>query len=255
MKLIFSLVLFILPLNAFWNPIRDQSRKGLDAMQAGRHEESASCFEMAKDEDPEDPLLLHNAAVAVSKSSNASKAAALFEKALSLTPPGMKETILYHAGNHAFRQGDYQTAIQRFTEALRLKPDRQDTKWNLELARLKLRQNSGNQQQQQQQNGRNQRSNGSRQNESGGLAPTKGADPYDNPHDPRSGQGQPVGDPQKGPGGSQAGSTSRASSTGSRLSREQAEQILQSLEDHQKQPLKTLPPQSTMPRGNRGRDW
>lgn len=248
-------MIFSLPLGAFWNPIRDFSRAGEDALQKGRVDEAARDYQKALEEEPQDPLLLHNLAVVLSQTTNGQRASSLFEKALSLAPASFKETILYHAGNHAFRRGDYETAIRQYTEALRLSPKSLDTKWNLELARLKLRENSGNQQQQQQQGAQNRKANASRQNESGGMNPTKGADPYDNPHDPRQGQGSPTGEPQKGQGGNQPGVTSRPSPNPSRLSQEEAEQLLQSLEDRQNRPLKTLPPQSSMPRGTRGRDW
>jgi hypothetical protein len=71
----------------------------------------------------------------------------------------------YNIGNAYFKQDKLQESIQSYIKALDINPDDRDAKYNLELARAKLKEMADKQQQQPQQSGQQQQ--GQQQQEEG----------------------------------------------------------------------------------------
>jgi tetratricopeptide (TPR) repeat protein len=65
----------------------------------------------------------------------------------SMASPEERASTYYNAGNSLYQSNKYQEAINAYKQSLRLKPDDEDTRYNLQMARAKLMQ-----QQQKQQN-------------------------------------------------------------------------------------------------------
>jgi len=262
------LALGFAPLWAFFNPIRDQSREALEALKRGKFDRAVELFAKAFQEDPADPVLLYNLGSAQSLKGDFEKAKENLEKALAAAPPAFKPRVLYHLGNNAMRSESYEEAIKHYVEALRLAPEDRDAKWNLELARTKLREQSQKQQNRQNQQTQDKKSNGSRHNESGGERQTQGADRFDQPHDSRKpGQESPQASPQQGSKGGQgqggkpedkarSGGGAGQTPVGSRrLTQEESEQLLQALQDKQNRTPRPFTPDQAMPNTPRGKDW
>lgn len=108
-------------------------------------------------------------------------AAQAYERSLGSGSDKDQAAALHNLGNARFRLGDYPAAIGAYEQALRLRPQDQDTSHNLGLARRRMEQ----QQQQQQQQG--QQGQGQRQ---------QGQDRRQGQSQGQPGQGQPQSQPQ-----------------------------------------------------------
>lgn len=256
------------PLWAFFNPIRDLSREALEAMKRGKYDRAVELYEKALKEDPADPVLRYNLGSAQSQKGDNDKARENLEKALATAPADLKPKVLYHLGNNAMRGESFEDAIKHYVETLRLAPDDRDAKWNLELARTRLREQSQKQQNRQNQQTQDKKSNANRHNESGGEKQTKGADRFDQPHDSRKpGQQSPQGSPQQGSKGGQGqggtqedkqrsgGGVGQTPAGSRRLTPEESEQLLQALQDKQNRTPRPFTPDQSMPNTPRGKDW
>jgi Ca-activated chloride channel family protein len=97
----------------------------------------------------------------------------------------MRFKASYNLGNAAYKQGDYQTAVQNFKQALALDPSNADARYNLELALRELKKQKDQQDKQ---------SNGQQQEKSEGDKKQEGQSKQS---DNQSGEDKPASDRQK----------------------------------------------------------
>ncbi len=111
----------------------------------------------------------YNSANVLYKQSKFEDAQKLLEQALTRSNEKIVEFLQFNLGNVAFNAKQFEQAIARYEDALRLNPDDGDAKYNLELALLQKQQQDQQQQQQNQnqQNQNNQNQNQSQQNQNG----------------------------------------------------------------------------------------
>jgi tetratricopeptide (TPR) repeat protein len=93
------------------------------------------------------------------------KAIEEYQKALSAKDIQMEAKTHFNIGNSYFKQDKLQESIESYVTSLELNPDDKDAKYNLELARAKLKEMADKQQQQPQPN--QQQQSGDKQQESG----------------------------------------------------------------------------------------
>lgn len=152
-------VILIFSATAFADDYIDLVKKGNEALKAKDQKKALELYRQAETELPESPELNYNLGGALYEGENFEEAVDRFQRSLSTVDPQLESSSHYNLGNTYFKMQDYQKAIASYQEALTLNPDDLDAKFNLELARKRLKeqiqpqqQQNQNQQQQQQQN-------------------------------------------------------------------------------------------------------
>ena len=180
-----------------YNP-RERMERSLEAQQQGKPREAVAPANTALRLAPDDPLVEYDAGTARLGAGHGRQAVAPLERAAKGAGRDLAPAANYNLGNARFAAGDAAGAAEAFKQALRLRPDDQDAKYNLELAlREQQKQKMGGQ--------------GSPKGSRGNRSPNQ--DPSDQPGkgrpDPNQkpqGQGQqppspqPQGQPQDQPG-------------------------------------------------------
>lgn len=132
------------------------NEKGNKAFEKKDYKAALDYYNQAQVERPETPEIYYNHANALQENGSYEEAAEQYTKALNTNDVSLQARICYNNGNDHFRAEEYQRAIESYQKALELAPDDVDAKFNLELARNRLkeqmqRQPQDKQQQQQQQ--------------------------------------------------------------------------------------------------------
>jgi tetratricopeptide (TPR) repeat protein len=126
----------------------ERTARGLEAYAAARPEEAAERMEAAlrlgggEEGEGVDPRLLFNAGTARLAAGDEGRAEELLERAAGAEalPAGLGPRASYNLGNARLAGGDPGGAVEAFEEALRLAPDHQAAKHNLEVALRRLAQ-------------------------------------------------------------------------------------------------------------------
>jgi Ca-activated chloride channel homolog len=129
---------------------------GNKAFEKGNFQEALDLYRQAETERPETPELYYNEANALVETGKYEEAVEKFTKALNTDDITLQARAYYNGGNGFFKKEDFRQAIEWYQKSLELNPDDMDAKYNLELARNRLReqmerQPQDKQQQQQQQ--------------------------------------------------------------------------------------------------------
>jgi tetratricopeptide (TPR) repeat protein len=194
--------------------------------EADKYDEAVEDYVAAQREDPDLAEPYYNAGNAFHRKGNFEAAAAQEKQAIRGSEGDLAQNSLYNLGNTYFRVEDWPAAIEAYKEALKLNPDDEEAKYNLELALKQLEQ----QQQQQQQQGGGSGQPDEEQDEGGGE--------QDQQEEQNQGQGNEQEDQQGGGGepepdeSGQSGSDpqDQPSQSGPRgLTPQEAEQLLDAL--------------------------
>jgi Ca-activated chloride channel family protein len=151
-------LLFLLLLEFLWPEVRGHWRRVLGdirrgsilvllalvlfppapAHAAGRTPEAERHRRLAE-KDPLDPRIQYNLGASLYREGDYKSALEAFDRAHNGAPDdSLKARSAYNAGNALFRQGRFGEAAEKYKQALRLNPQDQDAKHNLELARRML---------------------------------------------------------------------------------------------------------------------
>ena len=107
--------------------------------QNSDYEKAVAAFAQAYKQNPDDMDILQAYASSLYKSGKFEDAKKLFTDLKQKSKAANKQFDAdYNLGNTNFKLEDYKTAVQNYEEALKRKPEDQNTKANLELARKKL---------------------------------------------------------------------------------------------------------------------
>lgn len=136
----------------------DLVKMGNQAFANQEYQKALEHYRSAETGLPESPELNYNIAGALFKEGKYEEAVELFGEGMNASDINLEANSHYNLGNTYFRMGDFQNAISSYQKALEINPDDLDAKFNLELARKRLKeqikpeqQNQDQQQQQQQQ--------------------------------------------------------------------------------------------------------
>jgi len=208
---------------------------GNERFAEGAYDEALAEYHQAQLDDPDRAEPYYNAANVYNREAQLEKTLAQAQQALKTAAPNLAAQIWYNLGNAYFDVAKWSEAIAAYQEALRINPDDLDAKHNLELALQKL--DDQQQQEQQQQNQEPETSDD--QSQAGEATPTPGGHPA-NPRD--SDQGNPT------PSGA-------AQETQSRITPEQARQLLQAVVGHSETLQERLREIYQVPGPPPERDW
>jgi len=115
------------------------------------YQEAIDDYRLAQVSDPDRAEPYYNAANAFNRMSQLDAALAQTQQALKTADPGLAERAWYNLGNAYLDAQQWPQAVEAYKEALRLQPDDQDGKHNLELALRRLDEEQQAQQEDQQQ--------------------------------------------------------------------------------------------------------
>ena len=101
-------------------------------------DEAIRSYKQAEVEASDVPEPYYNAANAFHRKGELDDAQEHMEHALKTADGEMEESGLFNLGNNHYDQGLFEDAIEAYKETLRLDPDAQDAKYNLELALRQL---------------------------------------------------------------------------------------------------------------------
>ncbi|MBN2226899.1 MAG: tetratricopeptide repeat protein [candidate division Zixibacteria bacterium] len=113
--------------------------KGNIAFNEQEYNTALEYYHQAEVERPETPELDFNVGTTLYKTGKYEEAIEKLQKSLETVDVGQEAMAQYNLGNTMFRMEDYQAAIQAYQKSLELNPDDLDAKYNLELARIRLK--------------------------------------------------------------------------------------------------------------------
>ncbi len=140
--------------------LRGKIDEGNEKYEQELYEEALNRYQDALLEDPKSDVVNFNRGDALYKMEKYDKALEAYQSVLGSKDLSLVAKAYHNIGNSFFKQDKLQESIDAYKKALDLNPEDQDTKYNLELARAKLKemadkqqqpQKSGQQQQQQKQ--------------------------------------------------------------------------------------------------------
>jgi Ca-activated chloride channel family protein len=151
---------------------RRLTREGRREYERGNHPQALRDFEGAAHARPDDPTLRFNLADGLYKNGRYDEAATLF-RALGSDPAApFAPAARFNLGNSLYRKKDYPGAVEAYRDALRLAPDDEDARRNLEMALRALKERKEEQKRQQQRqkdqkDGKNQKRQGAKDEKTG----------------------------------------------------------------------------------------
>ncbi|HEV8337350.1 MAG TPA: tetratricopeptide repeat protein [Candidatus Polarisedimenticolia bacterium] len=194
---------------------RSKNEEGNHLYGQRKYDEALKRYTEAQIEAPDAPQLHYNLGNVLFRKGEVEKARDEYRRALAAADPSLDPRAVYNLGNTFFSQDQFKEAIAAYQRTLKLKPSDRDAKKNLELALLRMKQ--------QQQP----------QNQSGGGKQDKDPQQSPKPQAPQAGQSkkedkQPEQRPESRPERREKGA----------LSKEEAERILNALQEDEKANLK-----------------
>ena len=223
--------------------------KGNDAYKKRDYKTALDMYHSAETDRPESPELKYNIAGAQHQEGGFKEAIDLYQGALKTTDIALEAQAQYNLGSTYYRMKDYQNAIRAFEESLKLDPKDMDAKFNLELARKMLKEqlSSENQDNQQQKQDQKQQQQQQQQQD---KQDQQNKDQQQNQQDQQNQQNQQ----DKQDKDKQKQQQQSAQKDGKKMSKEDAERILNSLRDDEQDIQKKVKREQTA--GDYvGKDW
>jgi len=128
--------------------IRTKVNKGNAQFKKGRYEEALANYKDALLDDPLNETALFNQGDALYKLKKYDQAVETFQKDVGSENLALSAKAFYNIGNAYFQQNKLKESIQAYKKSLELNPSDRDAKYNLELARAKLKEMSKKKKQQ-----------------------------------------------------------------------------------------------------------
>jgi tetratricopeptide (TPR) repeat protein len=140
----------------FSQEIRTKVNDGNVLYHEEKYEEALNSYQDALLEDPQSEIAHFNQGDALYKLNKYEKSIEAYQKVIGSEDLIRESNALYNIGNSYFKQDKLQESIDAYIKALDLNPNDIDAKYNLELARARLKEMAQKQQQQPQQSSKQQ---------------------------------------------------------------------------------------------------
>ncbi len=139
MRLVVVLSLLVIFASSSFASVSSLVDNGNDAFNDGEYSKALEYYHEAEIEQPETPEIYYNQANALLKNGKYEDAIAKYDKALNTLDINLQANAYFNQGNGYFLQGDYAKAIGGYENVLEIYPEDRDAKFNLELARNRLK--------------------------------------------------------------------------------------------------------------------
>jgi len=215
----------------------NDARKANEAFKNGDYELAVQLYRQAIDQNPDNSRLYFNLGNALAEAGNTEEAMEVYEQFKSMTEVNDQQALAdYNKGKLLSEQENFDEAISHFREALRKNPDDEDARFNYELAQ-RMKQQQEQQQQEQQQDSQ------SDQDDSDGEEEEQENDQnqQQNPNQQPQNQDQPQDQEQR--------------PEPSNMSEEEAENILDALEQLERELLENREKEANVRRQQNDKDW
>jgi len=130
---------------------RALTEKGNKALTEDKADEALKYYKDAEVEKPKQPILDYDIGSALYKQNKYPEALQRYTRALNTDDPKFQADAYYNSGNTLFRAQRYAEAINAYQKCLEIDSGDNDAKYNLELARVKLKEQAQKQDKQQDQ--------------------------------------------------------------------------------------------------------
>jgi Ca-activated chloride channel family protein len=222
-------------------PFTTQRFEGEKKYEQSKYEESAKAFEGATVANPNDAELRFNLGAAYYKNGDFAKAEEAWKSALQSTRDRkastdqrrMQQELLYNLGNAAYRQGRLEDAVNSYRAAKEQDPSDKEAAHNLELALAELKKRK-EQQQQQKQKSKEQKEEEKKQEQQQKPSEDQKEKDEKKQEDEQKPQSEKKNESSENPDSNankQQQKDSAAKNQTSKLSRDEAERLLNSLND------------------------
>ena len=227
----------------------NDARKANEAYRNGDYEKAIELYRQAIESNPEDARLHFNLGSALAKLGESEQAVRSFETAKQLMDdPEKKSMADYNAGTHLSEAEMYDEAVNFFRDALRNNPDDPDIKHNYEMSIRKQQEQEQeqeqNQDQEEDQDGENQENDQNQDQQQDGEQ-----DQQEDQQNQDQQQDQNEGEPgEQNPNEQQLPQPDE-------ISKEEAANILNALEQLEREILENRKKQAEQPRSSNDKDW
>ena len=130
-------------------PWSNEQRKAERHFRKNNFDQALRHYENARLKDPDNPALDYNVGNVFHMDNRFQEAISEYSKAVARSEPALKEMTQYNMGNTFYRMGDMNSAAESYIKALLENPEDYDAKHNLEMALRMIEQQQKKQQQQQ----------------------------------------------------------------------------------------------------------
>ncbi|MEW6413362.1 MAG: tetratricopeptide repeat protein [Candidatus Zixiibacteriota bacterium] len=241
LRAVLILALLLPPAGVFAADYVDLVKQGNEAYRKQDYKQALEYYHSAETDLPESPQLEYNIAGALYQQGNYEETVERYTRALNASDSALEEQAHYNLGNTYFRMADYEKAISAYQEALTLNPEDVDAKFNLELARKRLKEQIKPEQQQQQDEQQQQKQQDQQQQQD-----------QQNQDEQQQQQDQQQQDQQESKPEEQQ--QKQDSQQDTEMSREDAERILNALRDDEQDLQKKIKREDSA-RDYQGKDW
>ncbi len=147
-ELIFFVLFLLLPVIVFSQSTRKKVNEGNQLFEEEKYDEANNKYQDALLDNPASTEIQFNVGDVNYKKKKFEDALEAFYKSLDSKQIELQAKAYYNIGNTFYKSGKLAESIQAYKQALKLNPQDEDAKYNLEFVRNKLKQNASNQNQQ-----------------------------------------------------------------------------------------------------------
>ncbi len=230
------------------DPLAQKNNRANQAFEQQDYQEALKLYTDALLEAPDSPIVHYNIGNVYMKQRKYEEAVKEYAKATEASDISLQQKAYYNLGNAYFYQGKWDQAILQYKKALELAPDDMDVKYNLEYVRKKIKEQAekqkqttlkgrqqqakGNQQDKQQQSNEKQKAEALQKQQK----PSQGEEKQQKPPEQQTDNGGQTPTPQ--PQVAQAQPSDEQDEN--QMDIQQALQLLQNLDENEKEILKKL---------------
>jgi len=242
-KLILILIIISYNLFSLFNPLKEKNDAGIKKYNLKKFGKAIEKFKDAQIDDPVNYKLFYNIGNSYYKSKLYKKSLEFYNKALPNAKVKDQAKLYYNMGNSYFKLNQFDKAILNYVKSLKLNPKDKDAKYNLELSRKKLREQSKKNKKNRSQSQKNKKQKQNQNNKS--KKDNKQNDKKNKKQDNKK---------QNDKNGSKKKKQSKAAKKRA-ISKKDAEKLLKSLSEKQKKTQKKMKYLQSSPGGYIGKDW